>query len=134
SNRNRERDLDILSREKNFPFIETISRRTAGHRQKEHRETGSEIGHSQQERFVRERAHHVTLSHHLHPRSRIGDRAANDITAKRTRSQNTQCVTSRYFHIRAHPNTQPCRGVCVKRPVVDSSLPNCLCGSVHYLE
>jgi hypothetical protein len=27
-----ERDLDILSREKNFPFIETIRRRTADHR------------------------------------------------------------------------------------------------------
>jgi hypothetical protein len=29
---NRESDLDILRREKNFSLVETISRRTAGHR------------------------------------------------------------------------------------------------------
>ena len=31
-NRTGERDLDILSREKNFSFIKTIGRRTADHR------------------------------------------------------------------------------------------------------
>ena len=95
-------DLGILSREKNFSLIETIGRRTASHCQKEHRQTGSEIGQSKQERFVRERAHHVTLSHYLHPCSCVGDRTADDVAAKWSRAQNTQCMSSAQLHFRAH--------------------------------
>jgi len=36
-----------------------------------------------------------TLSHGLHHVSGIGDRAADDVAAKRTRAQNAQCVASR---------------------------------------
>src|SRR5207249_11425703 len=86
-------DLSILSREKNFSLIETIGRRTASHCQKEHRQTGSEIGQSKQERFVRERAQHVTLCYYLHPCSYVEHRTADDVAVNWSRAQNTQCVS-----------------------------------------
>jgi len=88
-----ERDLEILSREKNFSFIETI----AAERRPSLKGAWAGLQRDwpyQQERFIRERAHQVTLGHHLHPRSCVGDRTADDVATKRTRAQNAQCMPS----------------------------------------
>ena len=67
-----------------------------------HGKTSGKISHSKQEGFARERAHQVTLRHHLHPCAGIGDHAANDVSAKRSGPQHAQRVTSAQFHFCAH--------------------------------
>src|SRR5207244_3091106 len=46
--------------------------------------------------------HYPTLSHHLHPGAGVRNRAADDVTAERTRPQNTKGIASRQFYFRAH--------------------------------
>ena len=77
----REGDLHELGDEQDFALVVFVRRRTAGHRQRQHRQSRRQISHAEPDRFRRQRAHDVTLRHDLHPGTGIGNRRADDVTA-----------------------------------------------------
>ena len=99
---NRERNLRNLCRDQNFSLIKSIGHGASNHGEGESRHAGGKVGHPEKDRLVGQRAHDPALCHHLHPRARVGNRRADDVTPESSRSQKRQRSMSNPFFFRAH--------------------------------
>src|ERR1700682_2187830 len=83
----RQNDLNHLRDDENLALVESVGHRTADHGEGERWDSGGKINHPEENGFIGERAHAPALGHDLHPRARIRNGAAENVTAKWSRSQ-----------------------------------------------
>ena len=95
-----ERDLHDLGRDQDFPLVVSVGGRASDHGERECGQARREIHHPEHDGFVRKRAHHPALRHHLHPGAGVRNRRTDDVTAKWTRlQQSKRFVVKRRFSI-----------------------------------
>ena len=107
--RKREHDLNNLGPDQDSSFVVAIRRFAALHRQQNRRDAGRRGREPEQESAVRQRAHHPALGHHLHPRARVRDRRADDVTPKRSLPHQRQACAAKNFSPR-RPSDRLIRG------------------------